>query len=113
MVESQQAPVYNVRRGQQCHEGILWEPLQARQGFNDISNLKATSSVQKYLHNINRLNVCTKLPDHYQINIILYTIITYRCRVIAHYEDIHSFPSKWQEKLPHMDFITIEFQKKE
>ena len=32
---------------------------------------------------------------------------------MAHYEDLHCDPSKWKEKLLHMDFITTEFQKKE
>ena len=32
---------------------------------------------------------------------------------MAHYEDLRSNPSKWKEKLLHIDFITTEFQKKE
>ena len=32
---------------------------------------------------------------------------------MALYEDLHSDPSKWKEKLLHMDFVTTEFQKKE
>ena len=32
---------------------------------------------------------------------------------MAYYEDLRSDPSKWKEKLLHMDFITTEFQKKE
>ena len=39
--------------------------------FNEISDLKETGTVQKYLNDIDRLNVYAKMTDHHLINIIL------------------------------------------
>ena len=81
--------------------------------FNKISDLKQTGTVQKYLDDIDRLNVYVKMTDHHLINIILNSITPCLRQAMAHYEDLRSDPSKWKEKLLHMDFITTEFQKKE
>ena len=53
------------------------------------------------------------MTDHHLINIILNGITPRLCQAMAHYEDLRSDPSKWKEKLDHVDFITTEFQKKE
>ena len=53
------------------------------------------------------------MTDHHLINIILNRITSHLRQAMVHYEDLHSDPSKWKEKLLHMDFITAEFQKKE
>ena len=80
---------------------------------NEISDLKQTGTVQKYLNYIDRLNVCAKMTDHHLINIVLNGITPRLLQAMSHYEDLYSDPSKWKEKLLHMDFITTEFQKKE
>ena len=69
--------------------------------------------MQKYLNDVNRLNVYTKMTDHHLNNISLKSITPRLRQAMAHYKDLRSDPSKWQEKLLHMDFITSEFQKKE
>ena len=81
--------------------------------FNEISDLKETGTVQKYLNNIDRLNVYAKMTDSHLINIILNGITPRLRQAMAHYEDLRSDPSKWKEKLLLMDYITAEFQKKE
>ena len=81
--------------------------------FNEISDRKQTGTFQKYLNDINRLNVYTKMTDHHLINIILNDITPRLRQAMAHYEDLRSDPSKWKEKLLYMDFITTKFQKKE
>ena len=81
--------------------------------FNKISDLKQTGTVWKYLNDIDRLNVYAKMTDHHLINIILNGITPCLRQAIAHYEDLHSDPFKWKEKILHMDFITTEFHKKE
>ena len=81
--------------------------------FKQISDLKQTGSVQKYLNKIDGLNVYAKMTDHHLINIILNSITPHLHQAMAHYEDLCSDLSKWQEKLLHMVFITTEFQKKE
>ena len=81
--------------------------------FNEIGDLKHKGTVQKYLNDINRLNVYAKMTDNHLINIILNGIIPRLCQAIACYENLHSNLSKWKEKLLYMDFITTEFQKKE
>ena len=53
------------------------------------------------------------MTDHHLINIILNGITSRLHQAMAHYKDRRSDPSKWKEKLFHMDFITTEFQKKE
>ena len=69
--------------------------------------------MQKYLNDIDRLNVYAKMTDHHLINIILNGITPRLYQAMAHYKDLLSDPSKWKEKLLHIDFITSEFQKKE
>ena len=81
--------------------------------FNEISDLSQIGTVQKYLNDIDRYNVCVKMTTHHLINIILNYITPCLHQAMAHYEDLRSDPSKWKEKLLHMDFITSEFQKKE
>ena len=53
------------------------------------------------------------MTDQHVINIILNGITPRLRQAMAHYEDLCSDPSKWKEKLLHMDFITTKFQKKE
>ena len=77
--------------------------------FNQISDLKQTSTIQKYLHDIDRLNVYAKMIDHHLINIILNSITPCLRQAIVNYKVLRSVPSKWMEKLLHMDFITTEF----
>ena len=81
--------------------------------FNEISDLQQTGTVEKYLNDINRLNVNAKITDHLLINIILNGITPRLCQALAHYKDLRSDQSKWKENLLQMDFITTEFQKKE
>ena len=81
--------------------------------FNKISDLKQTGNVQKYLNDIDRLNVSAKMSDHHFINIILNGITPRLRRAMAYYENLRSYPYKWEEKLHHMDFITTKFQKME
>ena len=81
--------------------------------FNEISDLKQTGTVQKYLNDIDRLNDYAKMTDHHLINIILNSITLHLRQAMAHYEDLCSDSSKSKENLLHMDFITTKFQKKE
>ena len=81
--------------------------------FNEISDLKQTGTVQKYLNDIDRLNVYAKMTDYHLINIILNSITPHLHQAMAHYKDLRSDSCKWKKKLLHMDFITTEFQKKE
>ena len=81
--------------------------------FNEISDLKQIGTVQKNLNDIDCLNVYAKMTDHHLINIILNGITPRLRQAMALYEDLCSDPSKWKDKLLHMDFITTEFQKKE
>ena len=53
------------------------------------------------------------MTDNHLINIILNSITPCLCQAMADYEDLCCDPSKWKEKLLHMDFITTKFQKKE
>ena len=62
--------------------------------FNKISDLKQTGTVQKYLNDIDRLNVYAKMTDHHLINIILNGITPRLCQAMADYEDLRSDPSK-------------------
>ena len=107
------------------HRFIAWREVTAAireyygdhykpdRAFNEISDLKETGTVQKYLNDIYRLNVYAKMTDHHHINIILNSITPRLRQAMANYEDLRSDPSKWKEKVLHMDFITTEFQKKE
>ena len=56
--------------------------------FNEISDLKETGTVQKYMNDIDRLNVYLKMTDHHLINIIWNGITPRLCQAIAHYEDL-------------------------
>ena len=80
--------------------------------LNEISDLKQTGTVQKYLNDMDRLKVYAKMTDHHLINIILKSITTRLHQAMALYEDLFADLSKWKEKVLHMDFITTEFQKK-
>ena len=62
--------------------------------FNEISELKQTGTVQKYLNYIDRLNVYAKITDHYLINIILNGIRPRLRQAMAHYEDLRFDLSK-------------------
>ena len=62
--------------------------------FNQISDLKQTGTVQKYLNDIDRLYFCTKMTDHYLINIILNDITPCLPQAMAHYENLCSDLSK-------------------
>ena len=53
------------------------------------------------------------MTDYHLIHIIWNSITSRLRQAMVHYEDLHSYLSKWKEKLLYMDFITIEFQKKE
>ena len=81
--------------------------------FNEIGDIKQTGAVQKYLHDIDRLNIYAKITDDHLINIILNGIISRLRQAMAHYKDLLSDSYNWKENLLHMDFITSEFQKKE
>ena len=71
------------------------EHYKPDRAFNEISDLKQTGTIQKYLNDINRLNVCGKMTDHHLINLIL-NVITPRLRqAMAYYEDLRSDPSNW------------------
>ena len=93
----------------ECY-GDHYKPNRA---LNKITDFKQRGSVKRYLNDIDRLNVCAKMINHYLINIILNGITSWLRQAIAHYKDLRSDPSKWKQKLLPMDFITIEFQKKE
>ena len=80
--------------------------------FNEIRDLKLTGTMQKYLNNIERLNVYTKMTNYHVINIILNSITPRLHHAMAHYEDLRSDICKWKEKLLRKDFITTKFQKK-
>ena len=80
--------------------------------FNNIRDLKQLGTLQKYLHDDDRLNVSAKMTDYHLINIILYNSTPRLYQAMAHYEDLCSDLFKWKEKHLHMDFIMIKFQKK-
>ena len=46
------------------------DQYKACRAFKDISDLMQAGTVQKYLNDIDRLNVYPKMPDHHLINII-------------------------------------------
>ena len=88
-------------------------PYKPDRAFNTVSNLIQTGSVQKYLNNIDRLNVFAEMTNHHLVNIIWNGITPRLRQAIAHYEDLRSDPSKCKKKLLQMDFITTKFHKKE
>ena len=53
------------------------------------------------------------MNGHHLITIIINGITSCLRQAMAPYEDLHSDPSKWKEKLHQIDFISTEFQKKE
>jgi len=65
--------------------------------------------VQKYLNDLDRLNMYAEMTDHHLINIILNGIPSRLRLVMAHYEDLRSNPMKWKQKLLEMDVATTEF----
>ena len=60
--------------------GEYYKPDRA---FNKLSDHKETGTVQKYLNDINRLHVYTKMTDHHLINIILHGITPRLCQAVA------------------------------
>ena len=75
------------------YHGNHYKPDRA---FNEISDLKQMSTVQKYLNHIDRLNVYAKMTDHHLLNIILKDITPRLCQAMTHYEHLHSDPYKWK-----------------
>ena len=61
--------------------------------FNEINDLKQTGTMQKYMNDIDLLNVYVKMTEDYLINIILNGITPGLRQAIPHYEDLHSDPS--------------------
>ena len=57
--------------------------------FNEISDFKQTSTVQKYVNYINRHNIYVKMNNHYLINIIWNSITPCLRQAIAYYKDLH------------------------
>ena len=66
----------------QDYYGDHYKPARA---FDEITDLKQTGTVQKYLKDIDRLNVYAKMPDHHLINIILNGVTPCLCHSMAHY----------------------------
>ena len=107
------------------HRSTVWEKVNniIREDYDDhykpnrvlnkISDVKQTGTVQKYLNDIDRLNICAKITNHHLMHIILNSISARLRQPITYYKNLHCDPSEWKEKLLHMDFITTEFQKKE
>ena len=62
--------------------------------INKITDLEQTGSVQQYLLDIDRLNVCAKMTNHHLINMFLNDITPRLRQVMAHYKDLCSDPSK-------------------
>jgi len=75
--------------------------------------LKQTGSVQKYLNDLDKLNVYAEMTDHHLINIILNGIPSRLYLAMAHYEDLRSNPMRWEQKLLEMEVATIEFHHKD
>jgi len=86
---------------------------QADKAYNDIVALKQTGSVQKYLNDVNKLNVYADMTDHHLINIILNGIPSRLHLAMAHYKDLRSNPIRWKQKLLEMDIATTEFHHKD
>ena len=64
--------------------------------FNEINDVKQTGTVRKYLNNMDRLNVYTKMTEHHLMNISLNGIIPHLRQAMAHYDDLRSKASKWK-----------------
>ena len=56
--------------------------------LNEISDFKQTGAIQKYLNDINRLNVYAKMIGYYRINMILNSITAWLRKTMAHYEKL-------------------------
>ena len=80
--------------------------------FQEICKLKQTGTVQKYLYDIDKVNLYTKMINHYLINIILNIMKPRLCQTLPYYKNLYSNPTRWKEKLHRMNLVTIEFQKK-
>jgi len=93
--------------------GYYGDHYQADKAYNDIVALKQTGSVQKYLNDLDKLNVYTEMTDHHLINIILNGIPSRLRLAMAHYEDLRSNPMRWKQKLLEMDVATTEFHHKD
>jgi len=65
---------------------------QADQAYNEIVALKMTGTVQKYLNDIDRLNVYANMTDHHIINIVLNGIPPRLRLAMAHYENLRATP---------------------
>ena len=64
------------------------------QVLNELSNPKKTDTVQKCLNDIYRLNIYTRMTDHYLINIMSKGIASRLCQAIVNHKDICSDLSK-------------------
>ena len=62
--------------------------------FNEISDLKQTDTVQKYLNNIDRRNVHANMTDYHLIIIILNGSTPVLRQGVTHYGDPHADPYK-------------------
>ena len=83
----------------QKYNGNQYKPDRA---FNETGDLKQTGTVQKYLNNIDRLNVYTPMTNYPFITIILNGITLHLWQAMVHYEDLHTDPFKWKENVLHM-----------
>jgi len=70
--------------------GYHGDHYQADKAYNDIVALNQTGLVQKYLNNLNRLNVYAEMTDHHLINIIRNGIPSGLRLAMTHYEDVRS-----------------------
>ena len=107
---------------QECH---TWEDVKKSireyygdhywkdKAYNEIIALKQTGSVQKYLNDINWLNIHAGITNHHLINIILNGIPSRLCLAMAHYENLRQDPPAWRQKLLEMDVATTEFAQKD
>src|SRR5437868_286021 len=81
--------------------------------YNEIVGLRQTGTVQKYLTEIDRLNVYAGITDHHLINIVLNGISSHLRMSMAHYKDLRQRPNLWRQKLLEIDIATTEFQQKD
>jgi hypothetical protein len=86
---------------------------QADQAYTEITALRMTSTVQKYLNDLDRLNAYAKMTDHHLINIVLTGIPSRLRQAMAHYENLRATPADWRQKLLEMDVVNTEFQHKD
>ena len=93
--------------------GYYGDHYRGDKAYNDIVALRQTGTVQKYLTDIDRLNVYAGMTDHHLINIVLNGISSRLRLSMAHYEDLRNRPDLWRQKLLEMDIATTEFQQKD